>query len=105
MAHGALRSVRRHRINLANLAQSSFDRSEPFGMDAIVIAKQDDHRRILAKNGQVDKRGYGALDLCLTLGLRYKFCLDRGENFLWLLRRSWQSARSCCSDRSSTPTR
>ena len=73
MTHGALRAVRRHdvdfTVNVTDIAQTFFESGQSFGLDAIVIRKQDDHARILAKKPKTDKGG--------EIGSRSPSCFQR----------------------------
>jgi len=49
VAHGTLRPVRRHGVNFAEVSEVRFQSGETFGLDPVIIGKQDDHAVIVAK--------------------------------------------------------
>jgi len=59
MAHGTLRAIRRNGVdftaNITHFAQAFFESRQAFGLYAIIIRQQNDHRRILAKKPKANK--------------------------------------------------
>jgi hypothetical protein len=67
-----LRPVRGHRVDVGDILKTFFEGSESLGLDAVVIGKQNDHGRILAKKRCMNKRTarfVSHLSLCPALRL------------------------------------
>jgi hypothetical protein len=55
VAHGTLRAIRGHGVNIGTVSQRVFERREPLGLDPVIVRDQDDHDAIVAKKRAADK--------------------------------------------------
>jgi hypothetical protein len=73
MAHGILFPVRCHGVDLANILKAVFKSDNAFGMNAVVIAEENDHGRILTKKRRWNKHNFGnRADLVPNARPRYR---------------------------------
>jgi hypothetical protein len=52
VAHGALRAIRGHGVNFADGPERLFESRKTFGLDAVIVRKQDDHALYCGKEAR-----------------------------------------------------